>query len=477
MRPQTGLMWENQILFQKLAQKAAKELFHYLDKELSPDVFLVGTLHDDDANKQPVCVEPENCGYLPESFSSVKSLASRLKLLAEEQPIILEESIKRSILNALNAEDNLERYYFYCSWPVIVSGYWVTTIISFPRDAMKQYPRLRKSVPDANIFSSLIESTATVFLQECSKALKERNPGSSLKTFNRKPDGIVRSAGEQLMGAPALAVGQKEAAGALFHSCNTISALRYEGGETTGSIIFARREHENIRELVAFEQPAKLKNYRAVRKLLELSAGELSLLSDASEIYGLGSLDGKYDSRREDLFTAVFTKYYVWELIHSGSIIMQSRYGQPSLPKARIDEHAFKTIIRKVFGNVQYESLERLWEAAQIAIEQKKGTMLVVSLGAAMEADRLKNQCTKIKPQILTSAVLRKVTAIDGAVLTDPDGVCRAIGVILDGLASTRGDAARGARYNSAIRYVESSRFPCISIVVSEDGSIDLIHK
>jgi DNA integrity scanning protein DisA with diadenylate cyclase activity len=67
------------------------------------------------------------------------------------------------------------------------------------------------------------------------------------------------------------------------------------------------------------------------------------------------------------------------------------------------------------------------------------------------------------------------ITAIDGAVLIDPTTTCYAIGVILDGLASNKGTPSRGARYNSAIRYVETCKYPCLAIIVSEDGSIDLV--
>lgn len=39
---------------------------------------------------------------------------------------------------------------------------------------------------------------------------------------------------------------------------------------------------------------------------------------------------------------------------------------------------------------------------------------------------------------------MKKITAIDGAVLIDPSSTCYAIGVILDGLASDKGSPARG---------------------------------
>jgi DNA integrity scanning protein DisA with diadenylate cyclase activity len=60
-------------------------------------------------------------------------------------------------------------------------------------------------------------------------------------------------------------------------------------------------------------------------------------------------------------------------------------------------------------------------------------------------------------------------------VLIDPHGTCYAIGAILDGLATEKGDSSRGSRYNSALRYVESSDYPCLAVVVSEDGLVDVI--
>lgn len=60
-----------------------------------------------------------------------------------------------------------------------------------------------------------------------------------------------------------------------------------------------------------------------------------------------------------------------------------------------------------------------------------------------------------------------------------PSGICYSLGVILDGLASARGTPARGARYNSALRYVETVRkqrqHRCVAVVVSEDGPVDVL--
>ena len=88
------------------------------------------------------------------------------------------------------------------------------------------------------------------------------------------------------------------------------------------------------------------------------------------------------------------------------------------------------------------------------------------------------------------NGLIKPITAIDGAVMCDFDGVCHAIGVILDGMTiggsqegSAQGaieskkleeDISRGARYNSAIRYKNAN--PCsIICIVSEDGDVNII--
>ena len=75
----------------------------------------------------------------------------------------------------------------------------------------------------------------------------------------------------------------------------------------------------------------------------------------------------------------------------------------------------------------------------------------------------------------MTTDMLRLVTNIDGAVLLSPTGYCHAIGVILDGMASERGEPSRGSRFNSAVRYAESSNYPCLALVISEDGMVNMI--
>jgi hypothetical protein len=117
--------------------------------------------------------------------------------------------------------------------------------------------------------------------------------------------------------------------------------------------------------------------------------------------------------------------------------------------------------------------IDRLVALIRAAEEESHGTLLVITESAASEAMRLSSQGTPIAPCTLTPELLRHVTPIDGAIILSPDGVCHGIATILDGRA-TEGDPGRGARFNSAVRYVEATS-PCLAVVVSEDGGIDFV--
>lgn len=483
-------MWGYQPYFQISTQTAAQGIFDQLDKALSPTTFLVGVIVEEGADRYPICVEPEDCGYDPKAFSDVQAQAEHLEAV-EERPIfhshpkvqenheqrIKLRALKNAIQQAVRRYDEYRGVVSFCSWPVLVEGYRVCVVLQFNRDAFESHYALVRNKVDGRyqIATSLADATITEYFSECAKALYKPDPGSGLGLTDRPFDEIIRAAGKSLMYTPAWAGGEGMGLHGLFRSCNTISSLRYEGAEGTGKMLIARREHPNVEIVVALSSPVEMQDYRAVRKLLEMSSEEMCLLSDSGYVYGLGKLTGLYDQRAEDLFLISFTKHYTWELSHAGHTLMKVVYGQPELPRTPINKEKFERDIHRIFPDIGSKQIGRLWDLTAEAIKQKHGTMVVVSTGARIEAERLKTQSTTIEPFQLTPRTMQMITAIDGAVLIDPDSNCYAIGVILDGLASRKGTPSRGARYNSAIRYVESSKHPCVAVVVSEDGSIDLV--
>ncbi len=350
-----------------------------------------------------------------------------------------------------------------------MQGYLVVIVLQLAADCYDAYHTLPK--PSSSKPGSLPHAAVLEFLHECTRALREADTADNDQpVLDRDYNEVLRGAGRRLMlrAAPAGTHG-------LYDACNGIAALRYEGDDGVGSLLVARRQHPALIPVLTLETPVTLRDHRSIRKLLELTEGDTALISDASQVFGLGRLVPESDSRYEALFTVNFTHHFGWEMSHSGHVMMKVVSNTPRLPQGRVEADNFARAINKVFPDLPTADIDYLWDLALTATSQPNGTILVFTAGAAAEARRLARQCFRVVPRTLLPQVLRQVTNIDGAVLIEPNGLCHAIGAILDGLATDRGDSSRGARYNGALRYVNSSHYPCLAVVVSEDGWIDLL--
>ena len=490
-----SIIWPHQTRYRQAAQNTAQALFDALDDDLHPLVLLLA-LPVDPASDLPVVVDPPEAHLPPASFADAVLRSSAKQLLggpaydaAYRQEGLTTELLQRrfetravraAVQETLEALDEHSTHQHFASWPVQVAGYYVITILQMQRKPLRAYPSLRPDRYYTNgrpLASSLVEGALFRFNEECVKSLNEPEPGAGLLFRPRETDELLRAAGRSLLDTPAQALGADPGVAHLFYTLNTISSLRYEGADGVGRMLLAKRGHPNLEEVFALTCPTELSDYRAVRKLLEMANHDVHLLADGEKVYALGRQTGLYDASREDLFVIHFVTHYAWEFEHAGQVLMRARYGLPTLPRPRLNRTRFKRDLKRTFDLTKPEKITRLWEVVLEASRQPKGTLLVITTEALAEADRLKLQCTLIEPVPLTPLITQLVTAIDGAVLLDPEGYCYSIGVILDGKASGHGTSTRGARYNSAVRYVESSPYPCLVVVVSEDGLVDVLTK
>ena len=482
-------IWPHQVRYREGAQALAQDLFDALDEDLKPFVLLLALPADDTLPAR--CLEPVDSGLPAAAFSDAVA-RGRVRQLTTPWPFpdrddITAASLRRkhqgigirdAVQETLNAIDEQGPYQHFAGWPVEINGYFVTTVLRLLRKPLRAYPSLQPAryyTDGKPLAPSLLLAAMYRFNEEGVKALSEPEPGASIFVRPRESEELLRAAGKTFLDTPAQALGLNPTTTKLFATCNTISSLRYEGAEGVGKLLLARRGHPNIEEVFVLTCPTELTDYRAVRKLLEMTTPDVHLLADGENVYALGKQIGHYDAVREDLFVINFVTHYAWELLHAGHILMRSHYGLPGLPRTRLSRSAFRKSLKRTFALTDAPKVERLWDVVLEASRQKHGTLLVITTEALAEADRLKLQCMLIEPVPLTPLITRLVTSIDGAVLLDPEGYCYSIGVILDGRASGRGDGTRGARYNSALRYVESSDYPCIAVVVSEDGMVDVI--
>lgn len=154
---------------------------------------------------------------------------------------------------------------------------------------------------------------------------------------------------------------------------------------------------------------------------------------------------------------------------------MQSAYGVPRLPRVSIKQETFRIAMRRLFPDITEAAQKQLWLIVEAAMKQRHGTIIVVSADADKEAARLRQQAMTTEPFELGPELVSRLSNIDGALLVDTNGICHAIGVILDGMATECGDPSRGARYNSALRYVYSRpKLSTLTVIISDDGYVDV---
>jgi hypothetical protein len=251
-----------------------------------------------------------------------------------------------------------------------------------------------------------------------------------------------------------------------------MAVLRYEEAANSGFLLLSRRPEHQKRLRLSFDFPFSLRDIRGVRKMLQVSDEHLGLLCDGQEIHGFTSV-GAEDP---DTFVVQFYPHGMWELKCAGVTLLQMYGKMPATGHRCLDERVFTETVQAVFARVPDLQCHKLWALISTAARQPRGTNVLISPEAAAEAARLDTQCTRISPTVLDSMLMERLTAIDGTVIIDTSGVCHAIGAILDGPATAYGDRTRGGRYNSAVMYVHGNSVLCMIVVVSQNGSVDLVY-
>lgn len=250
-----------------------------------------------------------------------------------------------------------------------------------------------------------------------------------------------------------------------------IASAPYEGAQNHG-VLRCKNETVKGKAFVEFKTPVEIRrdNVRQIRKLLEMSSEKNALVIDEGKLIGIYKQDGSAGTGIR------FKGNGKWQLYTNiTDPLIQFNAVTFELIDQSLEERVMRSL-KSVFGNKNYDAI--IW-IVKMASKQKHGTTIIVSENAEEESRRLAefNRAIMIDPvQIDDAEVLLSLTAIDGALMADITGKCFAIGVILDGEALSKGNTARGARYNSAITYVDYWKKDngAVAIVVSADDSVDV---
>ena len=485
-------------MFRIHVEVTAESALKKLDAELQPEVFLVGILQEEKQNRFQACVEPEKVHWIEsEKFNDVPERAAVIcanyveSQMLQSHPVAQQRqddflhrrSIRDAILQVIGGHHaKPPNRTFFASIPEQVEGYLVSAVLSVNTAALDSHHRLKSGEVNVHAYRtmpvarSLIDATITEVLDDAADGLLM--PEAGLRTRDREADEVVRSAGRHLAIQTAYRVNRRDVDGVhrFYEACDKISLLKYEQAEGHGRLLLAAKDKEEIKSEIAFSDGPELGDHRRVRKLLELCSLSGALHTDSKKVFGL--VAERESSTSEDVFEVIFLGHHHWELRHAGGVLMGVHFGQPYLPELIGYELKLRKDLPRIFPGIIVEASELLLSLVRQTERARHGTLFVISSDAVGESERLKNQSTPIEPRAFSVELLNHLTDIDGAVLVDPGGNCHAIGVILDGLASSYGNPARGARYNSALRYVYSAMqrgIATLAIVVSEDGGVDVI--
>ena len=482
-------IWAFQQHFCGNAEYSARQLFQTLDPRFEPKVFLVAILENEQDGKHEGCVEPEKDFWAKsERFEGLaKAVESEIKSnpeskLIHSHPRMQTQSNDRLRSKAIRAviertiseiDERPADHSFFVSFPRRKDGYWVSTVLSLQTNVIEQYPALLQSsikydeYRNSYVATSLIDACITEFLDSMQAKLEQPRAGEGYDSINI--DFTLSNAAALFMSSISTRMKIEYGSRDLFRVFNTVSSLRYEKAEGAGSYIIAKGDHDAIESCLRFSTNQSLDSGRASRKLLELASEQMPLHTDSNEIFGLCNVEG-YDAKNENLFLVNVTGHQEWELCHNNVCMMTVKFGRPALPSLGLNVGKLRADLSRLFPDVSSDQHTDLIGLVKQAQKESHGTMLLISDAAESESARLSTQATPITPAKLTPALLGQLTTIDGAVILSPEGICYAIGAILDGLATDEGDPSRGARYNSAVRYVKSSQVNCLAVVVSEDG-------
>lgn len=484
----TLFMWGYQPHFRIEVEHRAKDVLQSIAPTVQPRALLVGIRTPEKSDGHPVCVEPENEDWDPRIFFNCASRAEEIYTTHPDHEIIYgdepsmrdkpENIRKKSVYGAVkevtSQYDSQHGTTTFCGWPARLEGYHVMPILQFSNEQLSEYPHMLEPIrfQKWTLSTGLLQSTIECLLEEATNALGKKEPGRFFDLFDLDKASILRNAGKSFC-AVITAVTGDIMLQEVYEDLNVISSLPYEGTEATGGILFAPVDAQAVETQVLLKKPVSLHDHKLVRKLIEMNSQHLlCVCRSAAGISGLGVLRDKF---AEGIFQVSFTGHYKWDLYYKNEIIIKASFGIPQLPAVRLKKEIFSSNARRIIPNIQEDEVERLWHIVEAGMEQQHGTMIVLSEIAAEEAKRLKKQSLEIEPIELTPDLVRRFSEIDGAIMIDRRGICYAIGVILDGIASDEGDPSRGARYNSAIRYITSARSPTICLVVSEDGNVEVL--
>ena len=475
-------MWGFQQTFRWFIECETKRVLDELGMPVTDTAVILVGIATEESAQRTICVEPGTGPLSSEHLAQVTSRAKELYQLDPESESFhtdprAHEGLHRrlflsaranAITEAIEKAEVFANLTFFVSLSSPVNGYDVHTCIGIPTDVMENLPAFKVSTVDRiHAGKSLQHEVIRECLYRADRALYLPDPGGNFDRVLGRVDDIITSATEGFLSGTIWRVAHTPSD--ICSALNEIASLTYERAGARGNLTIT--SHENLEKwlTVVFKNPVHIRESRAMRKVLQLSDGTMSVLADPTSAYGLGT-----SRTAPDVVQVSITGHARWEASVNGDKFVRVAYGKATIPNQPIEFAELEDIAERIIGDA---NTKLIWEIIQAAQENGQGTTLVVSADPQAEATRLSSEGMVIEPDYLKPEEVVRLGSVDGAVIIGPDGRCYAFGIILDGVVNEGGDRSRGARFNSAVRYQNMATAGSMIIVISDDGTIDLLPR
>lgn len=256
-----------------------------------------------------------------------------------------------------------------------------------------------------------------------------------------------------------------------------ISKTREEGSWARGDLIFIEpSELDSIKYMARFpetERPS-LKNHKHVRKLLQsVENSSRKLISDGRCVVGIASIGPTNNS-----ISAYFKGD--WGLLYLGSdpvcsfadAKFSSTNYRPNL--VQLEEYLLE---QDISADIRHKLFQLVSQMISTANHRSHGCTLVLDFNeqpVEIAGQTLEEPLDLREPEM--RGLARSLTKLDGAVHIFKDLKLYGFACLLDGQAVSGENRARGARFNSALRFT-SKYDNLIVIVVSADKPVSIIQR
>lgn len=252
----------------------------------------------------------------------------------------------------------------------------------------------------------------------------------------------------------------------------------------------------NKKEMVSFDSSHVIKmeadtqeNIALVRKMLETCRGDerCLLVNDKSpyEIIGIARTETIVKHANCSTLCVKFQGYGGWTLHHVSSKEQVLIYKEGAYC---IDDEQERNKWDSCLDKIDKikDNLQLFRELLDTISKCPHGALMIAGTedDMLMEIGRLCIDCDRgkaIAPLDLSiesnRTLLEGMASVDGAVLVGYDGKCYGFGVILDGKAKKVGKMGRGARYNSAVTYVENTDRAAFIHSEDKEKPMQIIYK